>query len=298
MTFESYKGAPGGDDNHALWIDPTNSNYMIMGSDQGATVSMDGGKTWSSWYNQPTGQIYHVSTDNRFPYWIYGTQQDSGSVATLNRGDYGAITFLDWDPIGAYEFGYILPSPLDPNIVYAGGEARGLWRIDRTNRQVKVISPNVSRDGDYRTATNPPLALSPQNPHVLYEGTQFLLQTSDEGATWKTISPDLTNRPGEPAPPPAAEENKPEASKTEEAKTKEAENKKPKSQEEQETMRPPDRRAITTIAPSELKSGVIWIGTNNGLVQVTTDDGANWQNVSPPGLQKFAEDHDGRGVAL
>ena len=100
VTFESYKGAPGGDDNHALWIDPTNSDYMIMGSDQGATISMDGGKTWSSWYNQPTGQIYHVSTDNRFPYWVYGTQQDSGSVATLSRGDYGAITFLDWDPIG------------------------------------------------------------------------------------------------------------------------------------------------------------------------------------------------------
>jgi photosystem II stability/assembly factor-like uncharacterized protein len=289
VTFESYKGAPGGDDNHALWIDPTNSNYMIMGSDQGATISMDGGKTWSSWYNQPTGQIYHVSTDNRFPYWIYGTQQDSGSVATLSRGDYGAITFLDWDPIGGYEFGYILPSPLDPNIAYAGGEARGLWRIDRSNRQVKVISPNVSRDGDYRTATNVPLALSPQNPHILYEGTQFLLQTGDEGATWKTISPDLTIRPGEPAPAPAAEENKPEASKTEEAKTKEAENKKPKSQEEQETMRPPDRRAITTIAPSELRPGVIWVGTNNGLVQVTTDNGASWQNISPPGLQKFSE---------
>ncbi len=111
VTFESYKGAPGGDDNHALWIDPTNSDYMIMGSDQGATISMDGGKTWTSWYNQPTGQIYHVSTDNRFPYWVYGTQQDSGSVATLSRGDYGAITFLDWDPIGGYEFGYIVPEP-------------------------------------------------------------------------------------------------------------------------------------------------------------------------------------------
>ncbi len=177
VTFDSYKGAPGGDDNHALWIDPTNSDYMIMGSDQGATISMDGGKSWTSWYNQPTGQIYHVSTDNRFPYWVYGTQQDSGSVATLSRGDYGAITFLDWDPIGAYEFGYIVPSPLDPNIVYAGGEARGLWRVDRTNRQVKVISPNVSRDGDYRTATNPPLAFSPQDPHVLYEGTQFVMET-------------------------------------------------------------------------------------------------------------------------
>jgi len=290
VTFESYKGAPGGDDNHALWIDPTNSDYMIMGSDQGATVSMDGGKTWSSWYNQPTGQIYHVSTDNRFPYWVYGTQQDSGSVATLSRGDYGAITFLDWDPIGGYEFGYILPSPTDPNIVYAGGEARGLWRIDRANRQVKVISPNLSRDGDYRTATNVPLAFSPQNPQILYEGTQFLLQTSDEGATWKAISPDLTVRPGEPAPPSAAaDENKPEANKTEEAKTKEAEDKKPKPQEEQETMRPPDRRAITTIAPSAVKAGVIWVGTNNGLVQLTIDNGANWQNVSPPGLQKFSE---------
>ncbi len=293
VTFESYKGAPGGDDNHALWIDPTNSDYMIMGSDQGATVSMDGGKTWSSWYNQATGQIYHVSTDNRFPYWVYGTQQDSGSVATLSRGDYGAITFLDWDPIGGYEFGYILPSPTDPNIVYAGGEGRGLWRIDRTNRQVKAVSPNVSRDGDYRTATNPPLAFSPQDPHTLYEGTQFLLQTSDEGATWKAISPDLTNRPGEPQrraeEENKPEQNKPEANKTEEAKTKEAESKKPKTKEEEETMQAPDRRAIATISPSALRPGLIWVGTNNGLVHLTTDNGISWQNISPPRLQKFSE---------
>jgi len=285
VTFESYKGAPGGDDNHALWIDPTNSDYMIMGSDQGATVSLDGGKSWSSWYNQPTGQFYHLSTDNRFPYWIYATQQDSGSVATLSRGDYGAITMFDWDPIGGYEFGYIVPSPLDPNIVYAGGEARGLWRIDRSNRQVKVISPNVSRDGDYRTATNVPLAFSPQDAHVLYEGTQYLLETRDEGATWKQISPDLTVRPGEPAPPTPAEQE----AKSEEQKTKEAEEKKPKSQEEEQSLRPPDRRALTTIAPSALKVGVIWVGANNGLVQLTTDGGANWQNVSPPGLLKYSE---------
>jgi photosystem II stability/assembly factor-like uncharacterized protein len=290
VTFESYKGAPGGDDNHALWINPTNSDYMIMGSDQGATVSLDGGKSWSSWYNQPTGQFYHLSTDNRWPYWIYATQQDSGAVATLSRGDYGAITMFDWDPLGGYEFGYIVPSPTDPNIVYCGGEARGLWRIDRSNRQVKVISPNVSRDGDYRTATNVPLAFSPQDPRVLYEGTQFLLQTTDEGANWKAISPDLTVRPGEPVPPsPEQQEAKPEAAKTEEQKTKEAEEKKPKSQEEEQTLRPPDRRAITTVAPSALKAGVIWVGTNNGVVQITTDGGANWQNVSPPGLQKFSE---------
>ncbi len=220
---------------------------------------------------------------------MYGTQQDSGSVATLSRGDYGAITFLDWDPIGGYEFGYIIADPTNPNIVYAGGESRGLWRIDRSNRQVKTISPNVSRDGDYRTATNPPLAFSPQDPHVLYEGTQFLLQTSDEGATWKAISPDLTNRPGEPATPKVEEETKPEEPKSEEAKTEKAESKKPKTKEEEETMRPPDRRAITTFSPSAVRAGVIWVGTNNGLVQLTTDNGANWQNVSPPGLQKFSE---------
>ena len=157
-SFTAYKGAPGGDDNHALWIDPSNSERMIMASDQGATISMDTGKSWSSWYNQPTGQIYHLSTDNRYPYWVYGTQQDSGSVATLSRGDYGEISFLDWDPIGGYEFGYIVPDPLNPNVVYAGGPGRGLVRIDRTNRQVATISPNVSRDGDYRMAMNPPIA--------------------------------------------------------------------------------------------------------------------------------------------
>lgn len=180
-TFIAYKGAPGGDDNHALWIDPTNPDRMILASDQGATISMDAGKSWSSWYNQPTGQIYHLSTDNRFPYWVYGTQQDSGSVGTLSRGDYGEITFMDWDPVGGYEFGYIVPDPLNPNLVYAGGPGRGLVRIDRANRQVATVSPNVSRDGDYRMAMNPPIAFSPQDPHVLYWGTQFLLQTRDSG---------------------------------------------------------------------------------------------------------------------
>jgi photosystem II stability/assembly factor-like uncharacterized protein len=277
-NFQAYKGAPGGDDNHALWIDPTNSNYMIMGSDQGATISMDGGKSWSTWYNQPTGQIYHLSTDNRFPYWVYGTQQDSGSVATLSRGDYGAITYLDWDPIGGYEFGYIVPDPTNPNIVYAGGEARGLWRIDRSNRQVATISPNVSRDGDFRTATNPPLAFSLNDPHVLYEGTQFVMATSDAGVRWKPISPDLTARPEEPS-----------AKAEEEKKTAENEAKKSQTKEEEETLKPPDRRAITTIATSAVQKNQIWVGTNNGLVQLTTNNGEAWSNVSPPGLQKFSE---------
>lgn len=274
-TFVAYKGAPGGDDNHALWIDPTNSDRMIMASDQGATISMDGGKSWSSWYNQPTGQIYHLSTDNRFPYWVYGTQQDSGSVGTLSRGDYGEITFLDWDPVGGYEFGYIVPDPLNPNLVYAGGPGRGLVRIDRSNRQVATVSPNVSRDGEYRTAVNPPIAFSPQDPHVMYWGTQFLLETRDGGVHWNTLWTDLTKRPAappEPAPQPNAEPL----------------SNRPRVREEQETVRPPDRSAINTFAPSPVAAGEIWAGTTNGLVQLTRDHGANWQIVTPPGLDEFS----------
>ncbi|MGH9774180.1 MAG: WD40/YVTN/BNR-like repeat-containing protein [Candidatus Acidiferrales bacterium] len=262
-TFIAYKGAPGGDDNHVLWIDPTNSNSMIMGSDQGATISLDGGKTWSTWYNQPTAQVYHLSVDNRFPYWVYGTMQDSGSIGGLSRGDYGKITMLDWDAIGAYEFGYILPDPRNPNLIYAGGEGRGLVRLDRSNRQDFDISPNLSRDSDYRFAINPPLAFSPQDPRILYEGSQFVLETRDGGLSWKAISPELTKRP-EAAPP------------------------EPENKENAGLPKLPDRTSINTLSPSPVKSSVIWAGTTNGLVQVTQDGGATWQLVSPPGLTKFS----------
>jgi len=277
-TFSSYKGAPGGDDNHALWIDPTDSARMIMASDQGATISVDGGKSWSSWYNQPTGQIYHLSTDTRYPYWVYGTQQDSGSVATLSRGDYCEITFMDWDPIGGYEFGYILADPLNPNLVYAGGPGRGLVRIDRNSRQIATISPNVSRNGDYRTAVNPPLAFSPHDPHVFYEGTQFLLETRDGGVHWKAVSPDLTKRPGS------------EAADAQKKEEEAGDNlpKRPKVQEEETTVRPPDRSAINTFSLSPVAAPVMWAGTTNGLVQLTRDGGASWQNVSPSGLSQYA----------
>jgi photosystem II stability/assembly factor-like uncharacterized protein len=269
-TFASYKGAPGGDDNHALWIDPTDSARMIMASDQGATISVDGGKSWSSWYNQPTGQIYHLSTDNRYPYWVYGTQQDSGSVGTLSRGDYGAITFMDWDPVGGYEFGYIVPDPLNPNLVYAGGPSRGVVRIDRGNRQVATISPSVSRDNQYRMATNPPLGFSPHDPHLLYIGAQYLLETRDGGVHWKAVSPDLTKAPSAPVNEPISE------SVTLPAR--------PRAQEQQETITPNNRNAINTFAPSPVTAGIIWAGTSNGILQVTRDGGATWQDVSPPGL--------------
>ena len=277
-TFISYKGAPGGDDNHALWIDPSDSARMIMASDQGATISMDTGKSWSSWYNQPTGQIYHMSTDNRFPYWVYGTQQDSGSVAVLSRGDYGAITFLDWDPVAAYEFGYIVPSPADPNMVFAGGPGRGLVLLNRANRQVETISPNLSRDGDYRLAQNPPLAFSPQDPHLFYEGTQYLLETADAGKNWKKISADLTSRP-------SAEEANEKDKADAVARTQQP---RPRTREANETLTPPNRNAINTFSPSPVEKGEIWAGTTNGLIHLTHDDGATWTNVTPPGLSRFA----------
>src|SRR5579863_6915684 len=202
---------------------------MMMASDQGGTISMDGGKSWSSWYNQPTGQIYHLSTDNRYPYWVYGTQQDSGSVGTLSRGDYGEITFMDWDPVGGYEFGYIVPDPLNNNLVYAGGPSRGIVRIDRSNRQVATVSPSVVRgDNQYRTATNPPLGFSPQDPHTLYLGSQYLLATSDGGVHWKAISPDLTAKASAPA---AAEAAPAEGAQP-------ALPGRPRAQEQQETIAP------------------------------------------------------------
>ena len=278
-TFVSYKGAPGGDDNHALWIDPTNPARMIMASDQGATISQDAGRSWSSWYNQPTGQMYHLSTDDRYPYWVYGTQQDSGSIGTLSRGDYGEISFLDWDPVAAYEFGYIVPDPSDPNMVFAGGPARGLVLVNRSNRQVETISPNLSRDGDFRLAMNPPLAFSPQDPHVFYEGTQFLMETQDAGKNWKKISPDLTKRPG-------SEEQNEKAKKQEEAAA--LQNKKLKTREANETLTIPNRTAINTFSPSPVAAGEIWVGTTNGLIQLTKDRGATWQQVSPPGISEFS----------
>ena len=279
-TFISFKGAPGGDDNHALWIDPTDSTRMIMASDQGATISMDRGLSWSSWYNQPTAQVYHMSTDHRWPYWVYGTQQDSGSVATLSRGDYGAITMLDWDPVAAYEFGYIVPSPLDPNMVFAGGPGRGLVLLNRANRQVQTISPVIGRETDFRTAQNPPLAFSPQDPHVFYMANQFLMQTKDDGSHWTKASPDLTERQGSEA---VNEEEKQTAA--DQAATGE---RKARTREASETLTPPNRSAINTFSPSPVKLGQIWVGTTNGLVQLTQDAGATWKTVTPKGLSQFA----------
>ena len=187
-TFVAFKGAPGGDDYHQLWIDPDEPRRMIMGVDQGTIVTRNGGETWSSWYNQPTGQFYHVITDDRFPYWVYGAQQDSGSAATPSRGKYRALNSHDWRPIGAGdENGYIAPDPENPDVIYGGF----VERQDLDNEQTQPLPPTLAHPGDYRRTWTLPLVFSPIETNVLYFGSQVLFRTADGGSSWQVISPDL-----------------------------------------------------------------------------------------------------------
>ncbi len=269
-TFDAIKGAPGGDDYHELWIDPQVSTRMIVGSDQGATVSLDGGRTWSSWYNQPTAQFYHVATDGQFPYHVYGAQQDAGSAATLSRGDYGQITFRDWQPIGAGESGYIAPDPLHPEIVYGGDAVGGAWRFDRTTGQSQDIAPwPLSSFGQpmperkYRFTWTSPLVFDRLDPQTLYLGAQMLLRTRDGGLHWDAISPDLTG-----ARPEARSQSGPVSVANAAAR---------------------GYGVIYTVAPSPLEKGLIWVGTDDGLIQLTADGGQTWRNVTPPGLEPWSK---------
>ena len=198
-TFEAFVGAPSGDDFHVLWIDPTNPSRMLLGVDQGAILSVDAGKTWSTWYNQPTGQFYHITTDNEFPYRTYGAQQDSGTQSVPSRSDYGEITEHDDTPVGGFEFCYIAPDPLHPSWIYSGGWFGSVVRYDSKTGQVATV---FEKGNKYRVAQMPPLLFSSHDPHTLYFGTQYVMKTTDEGKTWIEISPDLTEwtDPGKPVP--------------------------------------------------------------------------------------------------
>jgi len=249
-TFEAFAGAPSGDDFHVAWIDPGNPARMIFGVDQGAIITADAGRTWSSWYNQPTGQFYHVSTDNLFPYRVYGAQQDSGTAGVLSRSDYGEILLQDWYSIGGFEYAFITPDPAHPNLVYSGGWYGSVVRYDKSNGEIATVFEHGRR---YRDPQMPPLVFSPQDASSLYLGMQFVLNTVDGGKTWREISPDLTGY-GQQEEPEKPDPDKP---------------------------RPP---AITALSPSTVQPGVIWAGTSNRLVQLTRDGGKSWQNVSPPAL--------------
>lgn len=259
-TFTGFKGAPGGDDPQQMWIDPTNGQRMFFGVDQGATISLDGGANWSSWYNQSTEQVYHISTDNSFPYWVYATQQDAGAIRTRSRGNLGEITPLDWSPVPGWEWGTLVADPLDPNIVYASGS--GIVKITYPSEQWINVSPAADPNSEIRTTSSQPVIFSPVNQHELFAAFQYVASTNDGGASWKKLSPDLTYPKGQspPAPSPAAIAASAAAHV------------------------PPNRNAIESMSPSSVAAGTIWTGTNNGLIHVTRDHGATWQDVSVPNL--------------
>jgi photosystem II stability/assembly factor-like uncharacterized protein len=190
-TFTGLKGAPGGDDPQVMWIDPTDGNRMMLGYDQGGTISLDGGAAWSTWYNQPTAQIYHIGIDNSWPYWIYGSQQDSCGVSVRSRGELGAVTMLDWYPTPAYEDGFVAPDPLNPKILYMAGSTAGIVKITKPTNQWVDVSPNVDASLGLRRTGDQPMIFSRANPRELLAGFQYLYATTDGGVTWKRLSPDL-----------------------------------------------------------------------------------------------------------
>ena len=259
-SFTAIKGAPGGDDYHAVWINPENPRIILLAADQGATISVNGGETWSSWYNQPTAQFYHVITDNQFPYWVYGGQQESGSAGTASRSDWGAITFRDWHPVGTEEYGYVAPDPLHPNLIYGGK----VTRFDMMTGQTQDVSPVLLRTGKYRFNRTAPLIFSPAAPHTLYLGSNVLFKTTDAGHSWQVISPDLTRE--DPGVPP----NLGNMIASDPAQGK-------------------HRGVIYSLAPSPLDANLIWAGTDDGLIWLTRDGGQNWREVSPPGLTAWSK---------
>lgn len=259
-TFVGWKGAPGGDDYQCIWISTENPQLIAISADQGAAISVNGGDTWSSWYNQPTAQFYDVTTDNRFPYWVYGGQQESGSVATKSRSDYGEITFRDWSLPGVFEYGRVAVDPKDPNIVFGAK----LTRTQQDIGEVADVAPEPIKRGEYRYNRTLPLVFSPLDPNVLYFAANVLFRTTDRGRSWSVISPDLTRESYEtPANLGAFSAGDPEKGK--------------------------HRGTIYAVAASYKDADTIWAGTDDGLIHITRDGGKIWKNITPPQLVPWAK---------
>jgi photosystem II stability/assembly factor-like uncharacterized protein len=265
-----FRGSPGGDDYHSIWIDPKNPGHIAAGSDQGAAVSVNNSRSWSSWYNQPTGQFYHLAADNRFPYWVYSGQQDSGTVSIASRSDYGSLNMRDWRPVGGDERDYDIPDPVDPNIVYGSGLGGRVSRWDARTGQVTDVSPWPVQNYGLRPTRLAhhfnwvtPLVASRAGPPVLYLGGDVIFKTLDRGATWSVISPDLTG-------------------------------KHPGAQNCVDAIAIPDAMAcgygtITAIEPSPHSPAELWAGSDTGIVSITRDGGAGWTQAQLPGIAPWSK---------
>jgi photosystem II stability/assembly factor-like uncharacterized protein len=260
-TWSGFRGAPGGDDYQNLWINPNDPNIILLVSDQGALVTVNGGASWSSWYNQPTAQIYHVAVTPTFPYRVCGGQQESGSVCISSRGNDGEITFRDWHPVGVIEYGYVAPDPLDPDVIYGGGRSE-VSKFHWSTGEVQNITPIPLRSSKYRFDRTEPLLFSPLDPHTLYFASNVLFKTTDGGNSWQAISSDLTREsPGIPA---------------------SVGNLIPKGADKQ-------RGVIYALAPSWKNINTLWAGTDDGLIWTTRDGGKNWSNITPKEITPWSK---------
>jgi photosystem II stability/assembly factor-like uncharacterized protein len=264
-TFAPLKGAPGGDDYHQLWINPKDTNRMVLSSDQGAVVSVDGGQSWSSWYNQPTAQLYHVSADNRFPYWLYGAQQDSGGVGVSTWSRQGVLTFRNWEPTClAGESDTVLPDPKDGNILYGSGNGRCDQALNIPVPLGGQLPPPDPDDPNRKTWTLP--QVFSQADEALYYANQFVMRSRDRGKTWEKISPDL------------ARMNPPVPATLDPVTAKDID-------------QPMTHHfgVVYTLGPSPLEAATLWAGTDDGLIHVTRDDGKTWSNVTPPAMTAWSK---------
>jgi hypothetical protein len=259
-NWTGIKGAPGGDDYHRIWINPNDTKIMAIGLDQGGIVTVNGGETWSSWYNQATAQFYHVSTDNSFPYNVYGGQQESGSVGIASRSNDGNITFREWHPVGVEEYGYVAADPLDNNIIYGGK----ITKFDKRTGQVQNISPEPVRSGKVRFIRTAPVLFSPIDPKTLYFAGNVVFKTNNGGQSWETISPDLTRETYDiPASVGVFTSDK------------------------MKTM--PRRGVVYSLAPSYKNVNTIWAGTDDGLIHITNDGGKSWTNITPKEITTWSK---------
>jgi photosystem II stability/assembly factor-like uncharacterized protein len=259
-NWKGIKGAPGGDDYHRIWINPNNTNIIAIGLDQGGTITVNGGETYSSWYNQPTAQFYHVSTDNAFPYNVYGGQQESGSVGIASRSNDGNISFREWHPVGVEEYGYVAADPLDPNIIYGGK----ITKYNKLTGQVQNISPEPVRTGKVRFIRTAPVLFSPVDNKTLFFAGSVIFKTTTGGDTWEQISPDLTRETYD-IPESVGIFNTPDL----------------------KTMA--RRGVVYALAPSYQDINTIWAGTDDGLIHITKDGGKHWKNITPSTLTSWSK---------